>query len=169
MRLFRELLGIAMVALAILATGCHESEDNKQPKPTPKPEVEPGIAVTYNSINGAWQLYTWNDKELTEDTVLYIEFKQKDHSFEMWDNLNSMYMVQTTGGFAIKSDYSNRYILSGWYDYGAGDWSSEYSVSMDAEGDYMYWVRMANDNIIGEDDSDKMVFKKIDNIPAFNY
>ena len=169
MRLFRELFGIAMVALAILATGCHKSDDNKQPapKPVPEPEVKPGIAVTYDSINGAWELEKWNDMELTESTALYIEFKGKEHSFEMWDNLNSMYMVETTGGFAIKVDYSNRYILSGWYDYGAGDWSSEYFVSMDAEGDYMFWVRMADDNLNGEDSSDKMVFKKIDNIPAF--
>lgn len=168
MRLFRELFGMAIVMLAILATGCHKSDDNKQPapKPVPGPEVEPGIAVTYNSIDGAWQLETWNDNELTEDTKLYIEFKKDGRSFEMWDNLNSMYMVQTTGGFAITQD-DEQYILTGWYDYGVGDWSSNYIVSMDAHGDYMFWVRMSDNDQNGEGGNDRMAFKKIDNIPAF--
>ena len=121
----------------------------------------------YYTIDGVWMLQEWNGTPLAPGTLLYIALDRKEHRFEMWDNLNSMYMVETTGGFAIKVDYSNRYILSGWYDYGAGDWSSEYFVSMDAEGDYMFWVRMADDNLNGEDSSDKMVFKKIDNIPAF--
>lgn len=158
MRLFRELFGIAVVAFATLATGCQKPIDNEQPLP--------GMAVTYYTIDGAWQLDTWNGEALAEGTALYIEFSQKERRFEMWDNLNSMYMVETTGNFAITQDEYERYVLSGWYDYGVGDWASDYSVTMNTSGEYMFWIKIiGNDQSI--ENSENMVFKRIDSIPAF--
>ena len=157
MRLLRPLCALLLLLASLSVTSCQ--------KPAPIPQEE-SIAVTYNSIAGCWQLSHLQGVPLSEQTHLYIEFERKEPRFVMWDNLNSMYMVQTTGGFAITQD-DEQYILTGWYDYGVGDWSSNYIVSMDAHGDYMFWVRMSDNDQNGEDGDDRMAFKKIDNIPAF--
>ena len=66
--------------------------------------------------------------------MLYIRFTNSDkpnvtHRYEMWDNIGSMYLVQTTGTYTITQEGDN-YILSGTYDNGLGDWNERYSVVM---------------------------------------
>lgn len=152
MRFFRLLLTISVAVIATLATGCQSPDGGD----TPQQE----IAVTYYTINGAWQLTTWNGKELDAGTQLFIEFDRKEQRFEIWDNIGSMYMTQTTGGFTIEKNEYEEYILAGWYDYGVGDWASDYSVNMPQSGDSMTWRSTTT--------PETMTFTRIESIPEFN-
>lgn len=149
MRFFRLFLTIAVATITTLATGCDKPDVNRQTEQTK--------AVTYYTIDGAWELTELNDKALEAGTQLYISFDRKEHRFELWDNFDSMYFTKEAGEFVIEQDEYERYILSGWYDYGVGDWAQDYIVNMTILGDYMQWQGMSK--------SEKMLFRKIDDIP----
>jgi len=151
MKLFRVLLCVTVV-VATLITGCTKPTTNDLPKQD--------IAVTYYTIDGAWQLTEWQGVELTQGTELYIAFNRKEQSFEMWDNLRSMYMIKTTGKFMIEQNEYGKYILSGWYDYGVGDWANDYIVQMPQSADAMLWHNTSTD--------ETMKFKRIESLPEFN-
>lgn len=152
MKLFREILSFALVATALFATGCDKDEGVGNTD-------EQNMAVTYYTIDGVWQLVEWNDAPLAEGTLLYIDLDRKEHRFEMWDNLNSMYPTMRSGSFLLSVDDKQRDIISGWYDYGVGDWASDYIVELSAEGDSMVWRAIAND--------EKMRFVEVDELPEF--
>lgn len=149
MRLFRLFFTTSVAMLAALASGCQTPDSEREPE-----QIK---AVTYYTIDGVWELTELNDKPLSEDTMLYIDFDRKEHRFEMWDNFDSMYMTKTTGMFAIEQDEYERYILSGWYDYGVGDWASDYIVEMTILGDYMLWQSMSN--------NEKMLLRRVEELP----
>lgn len=151
MRFFRLFLTIAVATITTLATGCDKPDVNR--------ETEQTKAVTYYTIDGAWELTELNDMALEAGTQLYISFDRKEHRFELWDNFDSMYFTKEAGEFIIEQDEYERYILSGWYDYGVGDWTQDYIVNMTILGDYMQWQGMSK--------SEKMLFRKIDDIPDF--
>lgn len=151
MRLFRLFFTTSVAMLAALASGCQTPDSEREPE-----QIK---AVTYYTIDGVWRLEELNDKPLSEDTMLYIDFDRKEHRFEMWDNFDSMYMTKTTGMFAIEQDEYERYILSGWYDYGVGDWASDYIVEMTILGDYMLWQSMSN--------NEKMLLRRVEELPVF--
>lgn len=151
MRLFRLFFTTSVAMLAALASGCQTPDSEREPE-----QIK---AVTYYTIDGVWRLEELNDKPLSEDTMLYIDFDRKEHRFEMWDNFDSMYMTKTTGMFAIEQDEYERYILSGWYDYGVGDWASDYIVEMTILGDYMLWQSMSN--------NEKMLLRRVEELPEF--
>lgn len=151
MRLFRLFFTTSVAMLAALASGCQTPDSEREPE-----QIK---AVTYYTIDGVWRLEELNDKSLSEDTMLYIDFDRKEHRFEMWDNFDSMYMTKTTGMFAIEQDEYERYILSGWYDYGVGDWASDYIVEMTILGDYMLWQSMSN--------NEKMLLRRVEELPKF--
>lgn len=151
MRLFRLFFTTSVAMLAALASGCQTPDSGREPE-----QIK---AVTYYTIDGVWELTELNDKSLSEDTMLYIDFDRKEHRFEMWDNFDSMYMTKTTGMFAIEQDEYERYILSGWYDYGVGDWASDYIVEMTILGDYMLWQSMSN--------NEKMLLRRVEELPEF--
>ena len=151
MRLFRLFFTTSVAMLAALASGCQTPDSEREPE-----QIK---AVTYYTIDGVWRLEELNDKPLSEDTMLYIDFDRKEHRFEMWDNFDSMYMTKTTGMFAIEQDEYERYILSGWYDYGVGDWASDYIVEMTILGDYMLWQSMNN--------NEKMLLRRVEELPEF--
>lgn len=151
MRLFRLFFTTSVAMLAALASGCQTPDSEREPE-----QIK---AVTYYTIDGVWELTELNDKPLSEDTMLYIDFDRKEHRFEMWDNFDSMYMTKTTGMFAIEQDEYERYILSGWYDYGVGDWASDYIVEMTVLGDYMLWQSMSN--------NEKMLLRRVEELPEF--
>ena len=151
MRLFRLFFTTSVAMLAALASGCQTPDSEREPE-----QIK---AVTYYTIDGVWELTELNDKSLSEDTMLYIDFDRKEHRFEMWDNFYSMYMTKTTGMFAIEQDEYERYILSGWYDYGVGDWASDYIVEMTILGDYMLWQSMSN--------NEKMLLRRVEELPEF--
>lgn len=117
------------------------------------------MAVTYYTIDGVWQLVEWNDAPLAEGTLLYIDLDRKEHRFEMWDNLNSMYPTMRSGSFILSVDDMQRDIISGWYDYGVGDWSNEYLVTLSAEGDTMLWGSVSG--------SETMTFVEVEELPEF--
>lgn len=140
-----------LFAAIMLFMGCEKPVNNTLP--------EPSIAVTYKSIAGAWELTEWNNEPLIEGTYLYVAFDSKEHRFEMWDNLNSMYPTMRSGSFILSVDDMQRDIISGWYDYGVGDWASDYIVELSAEGDRMVWSAIANE--------EKMSFVEVDELPEF--
>ena len=129
MRYFKLLF---LAVMSIIAIGCEKSVvDNEQPLPEPE--------VTYEAMDGAWQLTEWRGEALSDQTFLYIAFDKVTHRFEMWDNLGSMYTQQRAGTYSISTNTKGEYILCGTYDNGVGDWNAEYVVSIDQEATEMVW------------------------------
>ena len=151
MRLFRLLLSVTLRLGAISTMSCE--------KPAPLPSDEK-VAVTYYNIDGCWELSQLNGRPLQENTYLYIEFSRGDHSYQMWDNFNSMYGVCTTGTFYITEEEDGTYTLSGTYDYGVGDWSNDYRVVLTHEGDHMQWRALSANQT--------MDFVRVEAMPEFN-
>ena len=79
----------------------------------------------------------------------------------MWDNIDSMYATDTTGTFAINEEEDGTYTLSGTYDYGVGDWSSDYRVELTNEGERMQWLSLDGTHQV-------MDFVRVAEIPEFN-
>ena len=152
MRHFREIVTLVLMAVALLAVGCDRGGDVEPTKSTNK-------AVTYYTIDGVWMLQEWNGTPLAPGTLLYIALDRKEHRFEMWDNLDSMYPTMRSGGFVLSVDDKERDIISGWYDYGVGDWAYDYVVELNAEGDRMVWRTATNE--------DELSFVAIEALPEF--
>ena len=152
MRLFRPFFAILLLVASLSVLSCE--------KPAPLPEEET-MAVTYNTIDGCWQLTMWQGTAMADDTYLYIAFDGRKHSFEMWDNLNSMYATDKTGTFIITQEEDGTYTLSGSYDYGLGNWNSDYSVTLSRESNSMRWLSLSGKN-------DVMDFVRIEAMPELN-
>ena len=152
MKIFKPLYATLLLVAALIATGCE--------KPAPLPQ-EQTIAVTYSAIDGCWQLALWQGAPLADDTYLYIEFDRREKHFVMWDNLNSMYATDKTGTFAITQEEDGTYTLSGIYDYGLGNWSCDYQVSLNNQGNEMKWTSRSGS-------FQAMDFVRIDEIPELN-
>ena len=150
MRLLQRLVATLIVVATI--AGCE--------KPAPLP-TEEKIAVTYAALDGCWQLSMWQGAPMAEDTYLYIEFDRREHRYTMWDNIDSMYATDTTGTFAITEEEDGTYTLSGTYDYGVGDWSSDYRVELTNEGERMQWISRSGS-------FQAMDFVRIEAIPELN-
>ena len=131
MRLLR-LSGYLIVMMLLTAiTAC------EKPVPIEDEDVQQVIEVTDEAIDGCWQLTHLNGAELHDNTELFIDFNAENHRYEMWDNIGSMYLVQTTGTYTITEENGN-YTLSGTYDNGVGDWNERYHVVM-YTNDRMQW------------------------------
>lgn len=121
-----------LAVMSIIAIGCEKpAVDNEQSLPEPE--------VTYEAMDGAWQLTEWRGEALSDQTFLYIAFDKETRRFEMWDNLGSMYTQQRAGTYSISTNTKGEYILCGTYDNGVGDWNAEYVVSIDQEATEMVW------------------------------
>lgn len=152
MKFLREILSLAIMASALLISGCDKENELNDTK------VQ-NMAVTYYTIDGVWSLVEWNDAPLAEGTLLYIDLDRKEHRFEMWDNLNSMYPTMRSGSFMLSVDDMQHDIISGWYDYSVGDWGDDYIVELNADGDKMTWRAVSSD--------EKMTFVEVDALPEF--
>ena len=152
MKSLKTFYAVLLLLVALLATGCE--------KPVPLPQEE-SIAVTYNTLDGCWQLTMWQGRPIDDDTYLYIEFDRHERRFEMWDNLNSMYPVKSSGSFAISQEEDGSYTLSGSYDYGVGNWNSDYQVSLSNKGNEMKWISQSGP-------FEAMDFVRIDTLPELN-
>ena len=130
MRPFR-LFNLTLLLLFSLAVSSCE-------RPAPLPNQE-SIAVTYDTIAGCWQLTHLEGAPLSDETELYIAFDNTEHTFVMWDNLNSMYLRETTGRYSITAEEDGTYTLSGSYDNGVGKWSNDYRIELTNEGLGMKW------------------------------
>ena len=150
MRLLQRLVATLIVVATI--AGCE--------KPAPLP-TEEKIAVTYAALDGCWQLSMWQGAPMAEDTYLYIEFDRREHRYTIWDNIDSMYATDTTGTFAITEEEDGTYTLSGTYDYGVGDWSSDYRVTLSNKGERMQWISRSGS-------FQAMDFVRIEAIPELN-
>ena len=152
MRLFKGILACAIMCVALFATGCDKGGEEENTK-------RQNVAVTYYTIDGVWMLQMWNGAPLAEGTLLYVALDRKEHRFEIWDNLNSMYPTMKSGGFQLSVDDMDRDIISGWYDYGVGDWGNDYIVELNAEGDRMVWHTVSS--------NEERVFVEVDKLPEF--
>ena len=150
MRLLQRIVATLIVVATI--AGCE--------KPAPLP-TEEKIAVTYAALDGCWQLSMWQGAPMAENTYLYIEFDRREHRYTIWDNIDSMYATDTTGTFAITEEEDGTYTLSGTYDYGVGDWSSDYRVTLSNKGERMQWISRSGS-------FQAMDFVRIEAIPELN-
>ena len=148
MRYFKLLF---LAVMSIIAIGCEKSVvDNEQPLPEPE--------LTYEAMDGAWQLPEWRGEALSDQTFLYIAFDDETRRFEMWDNLGSMYTQQRAGRYSISTNTKGEYILCGTYDNGVGDWNAEYVVSIDQEATEMVW----------RSEDETSIFCRINEIPELD-
>ncbi|MBO7262920.1 MAG: hypothetical protein J6U93_00185 [Alistipes sp.] len=152
MKFFREILAVAIVAVALFVSGCDKGGDVDGTQ-------RENTAVTYYTIDGVWMLEEWNGAPLVDGTLLYVALDRKEHRFEMWDNINSMYPTMQSGGFVLSVDDMDRDIISGWYDYGVGDWSNDYIVELNGEGDRMVWRAVSG--------NEEMLFVEVEELPEF--
>lgn len=128
---------LATIALFMALTSCQ--------KPVPiEDEKQQTIEVSYDNLEGCWRLTHLNGEPLFDESMMYIDFvaPAKDGEvahYEMWDNLGSMYLRQTTGTYTITKEKNDTYILRGTYDNGVGDWAHSYKVEMQRDGEDMLW------------------------------
>lgn len=140
-----------LAVMSIIAIGCEKPVvDNEQSLPEPE--------VTYEAMDGAWQLTEWRGVALSDQTFLYIAFDKETRRFEMWDNLGSMYTQQRAGTYSISTNNKGEYILCGTYDNGVGDWNAEYVVSIDQEATEMVW----------RSEDETSIFSRIAEIPELD-
>ena len=139
MRHLQNIYVALLTIVAIMGVGCE--------KPAPLPSDET-IAVTYNSMDGCWELSHLQGAPLAEETYLYIQFDRTEHRYTMWDNLNSMYATDTSGTFTITEEEDGSYTLSGTYDYGVGDWHAESRVELSDGGDRMQWWSKSTNEVM---------------------
>ncbi len=114
------------------------------------------LEVNYASLNGTWMLTEWNGEELEDGQYVYITFNRREHTFEMYENMGSMYSHKTTGTFEIEEDDDLGYIISGQYDYSRNEWS-EYIIS-EMTDTTMKWTNK-------DDESDVCVYTRCDEVP----
>ena len=124
-----------LLAALLLTTGFVScSSDDDEPK-------EQSLAVTPANLNGAWKMTSWNNGQpMPEGTYCYVIFHRRDNTMEMYDNLNSMYAVHTTGSFKVEQDPYLGYVVSGSYDYNLGDWNQSYIVTNLYASGSMIWT-----------------------------
>ena len=144
-----------LLVAVLLTTGfvsC-SSDDDDEPQ-------EQSLAVTPANLDGVWQMTEWNNGQpMPEGTYCYVIFHRRDNTMEMYDNLNSMYAVHTTGSFNIKQDPYLGYVISGSYDNGVGDWNQSYIVSNLYQSGSMIWTAK-------NDASDVCRYQRVGEVPA---
>lgn len=110
----------AMLFIALCFVACSNNDDDLTPK---------SLEVTPHNISGYWMLTEFNGMVLPEGVFCYIEYIRKDRKFVMYQKFDSMYPRRITGVYSIEKDKYGKYILSGVYDYGMGEWNNKYFVT----------------------------------------
>ena len=121
MNVFFKMLLCTMLLATFVA--CNDDDDVK----------DAILEVNYKNLNGTWRLSEWNGKEMNDELYCYITFDRKEHTYIMYQNLNSMYSRKLTGSFLIE-EKEDGFILSGTYDFGKGDWANKYIVTEISSG-----------------------------------
>lgn len=98
--------------------------------------------VNYATLNGTWMLTELNGAPLQDGQYVYVTFNRKEHTFEMYDNMGSMYSHKSTGSFEVEEDDELGYVLTGEYDYSHDLWN-EYIVS-EMTDETMKWTMKDN-------------------------
>lgn len=92
------------------------------------------LEVTPHNMSGYWMLSEYNGQEIPEGLFCYVEYIRKNRKFVIYQKFDSMYPRRITGVFSIEKDKYGKYILSGKYDYGMGEWNNKYFVTELLEG-----------------------------------
>lgn len=117
------------------------------------------LEVSYANLNGTWRLSNWNGEEINEDqSYVYIEFSRKEHTYTMYEKMSTGKAWKRTGSFNIEQDEKYGDVISGSYDYGAGNWNQKYVIT-DLTNDSMIWT-------VIEDASDVSIYTRCNGIPA---
>ena len=146
MKNFLKTTAILFVALCFVA--CSNDDDF----------ASGSLEVTPHNISGYWVLAKRNGMVIPEGVFCYIEYIRKDKKFVMYQKFDSMYPRVITGRYDIEKDKYGKYILSGIYDYGMGEWNNKYYVTAFFE-DYM--VLTAD-----SEDMDICTYVRCNEIPA---
>lgn len=143
----KKIFPLLLLTLLTAFTACEE----------PIEEV-PALEVNYINLDGTWQLSEWRDAPLPEGTFVYLVLNRKDHTFEMYDNMSSMYPLLMTGLFEVENDYKIGDIVKGTYDHEQGSWGHDYIVT-DLYEESMVWTAV-------DDATDKQKFVRVAEVPA---
>lgn len=96
---------LVVMLLSVGFVSCSSDDDEPAEQP---------IAVTPANLDGVWKMTAWNNGQpMPEGTYCYVVFHRRDNTMEMYDNMNSMYAVHTTGSFFVKQDPYLGYIVGG--------------------------------------------------------
>ena len=87
------------------------------------------LEVTPHNMSGYWMLSEYNGQEIPEGLFCYVEYIRKNRKFVIYQKFDSMYPRRITGVYSIEKDKYGKYILSGKYDYGMGEWNNKYFVT----------------------------------------
>ncbi len=100
---------------------------------------EAALEASYINIAGTWGLTEWNGQTI-ENIYTYITFDRREHTFVMYQNMDSMYAREITGSFTISKDENDESIdlISGDYDYDNGKWNNTYEIKI--YKDRMVWT-----------------------------
>ncbi len=142
----KKIATLLMALSMVLFTAC----DNEIDTTVPALEVKP-----YN-LEGTWRLAEWNGAPLAEGTYVYIVI-DRDLTFDMYQNTNSMYAELLTGTYKLEEDWRVGFVISGTYDYGLGAWNHEYVIS-DLYRESMTWTAK-------DDAGEVQKFVRIDDVP----
>lgn len=140
---------IVLLVLAFGGAGCSEDEELLAVQT---------LEVNYVNLDGAWRLSKWNGLTMTADTYCYIVFDRREHTFQMYQNFNSMYAQYITGEFSLSKDEGGGDVISGTYDYGLGDWNNSYVITDLLETGSMVWT-------VQGDESDICEYQRCEKVP----
>lgn len=140
----------ALLFFALFMNACSSDDDEA---------LMPSLDVTPANIAGTWKLVEWNNAPLEQGTFCYIVFNRRDKTFEMYQKFDSMYPRYITGSFSIEEDKNGRYIISGIYDYGNGEWNNSYIVTDLYASGTMTWTVEGNSNDVSR-------YERCEEIPA---
>lgn len=141
-----------MITFFMLAIGlvcCSNDEDVVM-------EIE--LDVNYANLDGIWKLTRWNGQVLPDDVFCYIEFNRREHTFTMYQKIDSMYARCITGDFLLEEDDEWGNVISGTYDYGMGEWNNSYVITDLLESGSMIWT-------VKGDDADVAKYERCKKIP----
>lgn len=142
---------LVVMLLSVGFVSCSSDDDEPAEQP---------IAVTPANLDGVWKMTAWNNGQpMPEGTYCYVVFHRRDNTMEMYDNMNSMYAVHTTGSFFVKQDPYLGYIVGGTYDNGVGDWNQLYIVSNLYKSGSMIWTAK-------DDANDVSRYERCSEVPA---
>lgn len=131
----KKLLKLISVAMLLFAVSACESDK----------ESTPGdLDVTYANISGTWKLTSWNGIEQTESPYMYLILDRKEHTFEMYHNMDSGKSQHTSGVYELTMK-DERVVVKGMYDFASGFWNHDYYVS-GMTADQMTWTITDNAN-----------------------
>ncbi|MGN0190715.1 MAG: hypothetical protein ACI39U_03585 [Candidatus Cryptobacteroides sp.] len=141
---------VCLLPFAVLLCSCTKELPEEQP-----------MEVTYNSISGVWELTEWNGQELAEDSYFWMSINRSDHKVTIYQKIDSMYGRIITGTCELRKKELVGSIISGVYDYGAGDWSHEYLITGIWPSGTMVW------KVLDSDPEDVSVYTRHDEIPSW--